>query len=253
MRRQEEEERYRRRDEARRRQEDGDIERLRQEQDRMAEQERLDRLRRANIPRQLRHQPTVQGESLDARADRFIRDAIGTETLRHMHQSTGQGSKGRSASSGAAHRSSIATANFSRSAGKADISSAQPKSEGASPKSGSPINIRDDVTPEDTSTSLSKISKHAHGPGERSFPLEKPVEEIQDHTYEQWIVDGILRDDSGERKYCSDSPSPTTPPTRIKRAKRIFTPEERAVIRQKIKTGVCKDCRRAKRRVCESL
>ena len=121
-----------------------------------------------------------------------------------MHQSTGQGSKGRSASSGAAHRSSIATANFSRSAGKADISSAQPTSEGASPKSGSRMYFRDEATPEDTSTSLSSISKHAHGPWERNFPLEEPVDETQDHTYEQWIVDGILRDDSGDTELSDD-------------------------------------------------
>ena len=42
----EEEERYHRRDEARRRQEETDIERLRQQQDRMAEQERLHQLRK---------------------------------------------------------------------------------------------------------------------------------------------------------------------------------------------------------------
>ena len=76
---QEEEERSRRRDEARRLQEEADIRRLDQQQDRMAEQERLGRARRANIPRQPRHQPTVHGESLDARGDRFIREAITAE------------------------------------------------------------------------------------------------------------------------------------------------------------------------------
>ena len=85
-RRQEEEERHRRRDEARRRQEEADIERLRQHQDRIAEQERLGRLRRAHIPRQPRHQPTVHGESLDARGDRFIRDAIRAENPRQMER-----------------------------------------------------------------------------------------------------------------------------------------------------------------------
>ena len=85
-RRQEEEERYRRREEARRRQEQADIERLRQHQDRMAEQERLGRFRRANIPRQPRHQPTVHGESLDARGDRFIREAIRAENPRQMER-----------------------------------------------------------------------------------------------------------------------------------------------------------------------
>ncbi len=100
-----------------------------------------------------------------------------------LHEFTGQSSQGSSASFGAAH---------------------QPTSEGASPKSGSPINIRHDVTPEETSTSLSKISKHAHGPWERKFPLEEPVDETQDHTYEQWIVDGILRDDSGDTRLSDD-------------------------------------------------
>ena len=56
-----------------------------------------------------------------------------------------------------------------------------------------------------------------------------------------------------KRKYCSDSPSPTTPPIRIKRPKRKFTADEKAEINRKRKTGVCNDCRRAKRRVCESL
>ena len=79
----EEEERYqRRRDEARGRQEEADRERLRQQHDRMAEQERLERLRRANIPRQPRHQPTVHEESLADRGDRFVREAIRGENAR---------------------------------------------------------------------------------------------------------------------------------------------------------------------------
>ena len=57
-----EEERDRRIDEAMIRQEEGDIERLRQLQDRMAEQECLDRLRRAKIPRQPRHHPPFSFE-----------------------------------------------------------------------------------------------------------------------------------------------------------------------------------------------
>ena len=73
----EEEEIYqRRRGEARRRQEEADREQLRQQQDRMAEQEHLERLRRANIPLQPRHQPTVHRESLANREDRFEREAI---------------------------------------------------------------------------------------------------------------------------------------------------------------------------------
>ncbi len=80
---QQEEERHRRRDEARRRQEQADIEGLRQ-QARVAEQERLGRLHRANIPRQPRHQPTVHGESLDERGDRFIREARQMRRERRM-------------------------------------------------------------------------------------------------------------------------------------------------------------------------
>ena len=56
-----------------------------------------------------------------------------------------------------------------------------------------------------------------------------------------------------KREYSPDLPSPTTTPTRNKRPKRKFTKEEKAEISQKRKTGVCNDCRRAKRRVCESL
>ena len=70
--------------------------------------------------------------------------------------------------------------------------------------SGSPINIRHDVTREETSTSLSKRSEHAHGPWERKFPLEEPDDELQDRIYEQWIVDGILRDDSGDTRLSDD-------------------------------------------------
>ena len=78
-----EEERYqRRRDEARGRQEDADRERLRQQQDQMAERERLERLDRANIPRRPRHHPTVHGESLAERGERFIRDAVRGENAR---------------------------------------------------------------------------------------------------------------------------------------------------------------------------
>ena len=88
--REEEERTRRRRDEARRRQEQADMERiqaaerlqrLRQQKARMAEQERLDRLHGANIPRPPRHQPTVHGESLDDRGDRVIREAIMAENL----------------------------------------------------------------------------------------------------------------------------------------------------------------------------
>ena len=97
-------------------------------------------------------------------------------------QATGGRSQGSSASLGEVHRSSIATANFERSAGKADISSAQPTSEGASPKTQSSVNIRRGVTPEETSISLSKTSKHAHGPSERASFSEKPVDQTQNPT-----------------------------------------------------------------------
>ena len=85
-RRQEEEERDRRRDEARRRQEAADRERLGQQPDRRAERERLGRFRRANIPRQPRHPPTVHGENLDARGDRFVDGAIRAENSRQMER-----------------------------------------------------------------------------------------------------------------------------------------------------------------------
>ena len=119
------------------------------------------------------------------------------------------------------HRKSIATA-IERSAGKADISSAQPTSEGASPKSQSSVNFRRGVTPEETSISLSKISKHAHGPSERASFSEKPVDQTQnptnpdkstitdnkipfrEDTYEQRIADGILRDVYGDTKLSDD-------------------------------------------------
>ena len=138
-----------------------------------------------------------------------------------VHQSTGQRSQEGSASFSAASRSK-ATAGLGRSAAKVDISSALPTSEGASPKSGSPINIRHDVTPEETSISLSKVSKHAHGPSKRELPLEEPVDEAQNHkepdksaipadeisipedTYEQWIADDILRDISGDTGVSDD-------------------------------------------------
>ncbi len=93
---QEEEERNRRRrDEARRRQEEADRERIqaaerlrqfRQQQARMAEQERLDRLHFANIPRHPRHQPTVHGESLDDQGRRVLREAIIAENLRQFER-----------------------------------------------------------------------------------------------------------------------------------------------------------------------
>ena len=138
------------------------------------------------------------------------------DTYAILPQFTGQSSPGSSASFGTAHRSSIAIA------GKADISSAQPTSQGTSPKSGSPIDIGHDVRPEKMSASLTKISKHVHGPSERKSPLEEPANETQsqrkpdksaitedkisisEDTYEQWIADGILRDDSGDTKLSDD-------------------------------------------------
>ena len=68
------------------------------------------------------------------------------------------------------------------------------------------------------------------------------------------VRQGPRRTTRGSKRKCpSDPPSPTTPPTRTKRKKRKYTPEEKAVISQKRKTGVCKDCKIAKRRVCGSL
>ena len=62
----------------------GDLELFKCVQVQYEDRERLDRLRRANIPRQRRHMPTVHGESLDAKGERFIRSAIRTENDRQM-------------------------------------------------------------------------------------------------------------------------------------------------------------------------
>ena len=91
-----------------------------------------------------------------------------------------QRSQGSSTSFEAAHPGKAA-ADLGRSAGKVDISSAQSTSEGASPKSGSLIDSRHNVTPEERFISLSKISKHAHGPPERELPFEEPVDQAQHH------------------------------------------------------------------------
>ena len=117
---------------------------------------------------------------------------------------------------------SYGTAGLGRSAGKADIDRALPTSEGASQKSGSPVHIRHDVTPEESSISLSKIAKHAHGQSERELSLKVPVDETQNHkesdksaiagdeisipevTYEQWIAADILRDDYGDTRATDD-------------------------------------------------
>ena len=55
-----------------------------------------------------------------------------------------------------------------------------------------------------------------------------------------------------KREYSSDTPSPTTPQARNKRAKRKFTADEKAEIARKRITGACNECRRAKRKVYES-
>ena len=56
-----------------------------------------------------------------------------------------------------------------------------------------------------------------------------------------------------KREHSSDSPSPTTTSKKMKRPKRKFTKEEKDRIKQKRKTGACSDCRRMKRKVCESI
>ena len=56
-----------------------------------------------------------------------------------------------------------------------------------------------------------------------------------------------------KRKCRSDSSSPPTQPTNTKRARRRYDSKERAEVSQKRKTGACLDCRKAKRKVCESL
>jgi len=74
-------------DRARRRQEDQDRRRREEhERHRLEEEERLRRARRANIPRQPRHQPAVDHvrESMEDRGERFIREAIRQENLRQF-------------------------------------------------------------------------------------------------------------------------------------------------------------------------
>ena len=55
-----------------------------------------------------------------------------------------------------------------------------------------------------------------------------------------------------KREPSSDSPSTNMPQARNKRKKRQFSAEERAEISRKRKTGACKECRGAKRKVYES-
>ena len=55
-----------------------------------------------------------------------------------------------------------------------------------------------------------------------------------------------------KREPSSDSPSTNIPQARNKRKKRQFSAEERAEISRKRKTGACKECRGAKRKVYES-
>ena len=146
------------------------------------------------------------------------RDAYSDPSL---YSSLGRRSQESSTSFSVAHRSK-ASAGFGNPAGKVDISSARHTSEGVSPKSGSPINSRPDVTHEETSTSLSEISKYAHRRAERELPIEEPVDETQNHrkseksaitgdeisipedTYEQWIAADILRDDYGDTRLSDD-------------------------------------------------
>ena len=136
-------------------------------------------------------------------------------------QSRGQRSQGSSASHGAARRGK-ATASVGKFATKVDISSSQSTSDGSSAKSGSPINIHHDVTPEETPISLSKVSKHAHGPSDRRSLSKEPVDEAQYHkgseksairadefsiregAYEQWIADDVLRNNSEDTRVNDD-------------------------------------------------
>ena len=69
----------------RRRQE---YDRLRREEHRLEEEQRLARAQRANIPRQPRHGATVHygRESMEDRGERFIRDAIRQENLRRFER-----------------------------------------------------------------------------------------------------------------------------------------------------------------------
>ena len=137
-----------------------------------------------------------------------------------------------SASFSVAHHDE-ASAGFGSSAGKVDIRSARHTSEGASPKSGSPIGSLPDAAREETSTSLPKISKYAPQRAERDLLIEGSGDETQNHrtsdksaivrdeisipedTYEQWIAADILRDeyrdtrpsDDVEQEYIDGPPS----------------------------------------------
>ncbi len=76
-------------DRARQRQDE--LDRQRQEERglyRLEEAQRLRRARRADIPRQARHQPAVhyEGESMEDRGERFIREAIRQENLRQFER-----------------------------------------------------------------------------------------------------------------------------------------------------------------------
>lgn len=76
-------------DRARRRQEELDRRRREEhERHRLEEEERLRRARRANIPREPRHQPTVRYErqSMEDRGEQFIREAIRQENLRQFER-----------------------------------------------------------------------------------------------------------------------------------------------------------------------
>ena len=156
------------------------------------------------------------------------RDAYSDLTVHQAREQRSQWDYG----SSSATRHSKATAGFGRSAGKIDISSAQTTSEGASPKSGSLIDIGHDVTPEETSISLSKISKHAHVPSERELALEKPIDEprkrkepdtgavtadetsILEDIYEQWTADDVWRDTSGDTRLGGEvEPKPVNKPS----------------------------------------
>lgn len=108
-------------------------------------------------------------------------------------------------------------------------------------------------------------SPHEPPPGNMRthlFPNWQPTNKVPSNSHygerpnisDNEVPQGPRRTTRGSKRKCpSDSSLPATPPTRIKRKKRKYSPEEKAVISRKRKTGVCKDCKAAKRRVCGSL
>lgn len=100
-------------DRARRRQQELDRRRREEhERHRLEEEERLRRARRANIPREPRHQPTVQHErqSMEDRGEQFIREAIRQENLRQFERREPSTAVHRNYGAGPVRRNTVAGA-----------------------------------------------------------------------------------------------------------------------------------------------